>query len=377
MLHWDIFCKVIDNLGDIGVSWRLARQLQFDYRQTVRLWVDDLDSLKQIAPQIKPDCFRQIFQGIDIRLWQSPFEDDEPVDVVIEMFACDLPDKYIDRMAKRPRAPVWINLEYLSAEKWVQEYHGLPSPHPRLPLTKIFFFPGFVPGTGGLLREKNLIESIKGFGEEKQQQFWQSIGVRLRAKNECRVSLFCYEHAPVEALIVAWSRSPVPVFLILPEGKIADRVSSLLNSDSIWCDGVIQSGQLSVQIIPFLEQGRYDQLLWSCDLNFVRGEDSFVRAQWAGKPFVWHIYPQSDMVHWNKLNAFLEMYLAHMPDKTAGVVRKFWQNWNGMEDSSELAWESFLECVEGLAKLNAEWRKQLELQDDLASNLVQFVSNQL
>jgi hypothetical protein len=23
-LHWDIFCRVIDNFGDIGVCWRLA-----------------------------------------------------------------------------------------------------------------------------------------------------------------------------------------------------------------------------------------------------------------------------------------------------------------------------------------------------------------
>ena len=24
---WDIFCSVVDNFGDIGVTWRLARQL--------------------------------------------------------------------------------------------------------------------------------------------------------------------------------------------------------------------------------------------------------------------------------------------------------------------------------------------------------------
>ena len=43
-LAWDIFCTVIDNYGDIGICWRLARQLRVDDGQRVRLWVDDLTS---------------------------------------------------------------------------------------------------------------------------------------------------------------------------------------------------------------------------------------------------------------------------------------------------------------------------------------------
>ena len=26
-MHWDMFCRVIDNYGDIGVCWRLAADL--------------------------------------------------------------------------------------------------------------------------------------------------------------------------------------------------------------------------------------------------------------------------------------------------------------------------------------------------------------
>lgn len=376
-LRWDIFCQVIDNLGDIGVSWRLARQLQNDCQQNVRLWVDDLSSFMKIAPQLKRDMNRQYCQNVEICLWQSPFPLCEPADIVIEMFACELPETYVAGMIQQLRAPVWINLEYLSAEGWVREYHGLHSPHPRLPLIKTFFFPGFVPGTGGLLREKDLIESKEAFDMKTERQFWNSIGVPPRKERECRVSLFCYEHAPIAELIAIWIKSSRPVYLIVPEGVVADSVTALSVASSVRSNRIIQSGQLSVQVIPFLEQNRYDQLLRACDLNFVRGEDSFVRAQWAGKPFVWNIYPQSGNAHWKKLNAFLEIYTEHMPDKTASALQKFWHGWNVMDEIDVSAWEAFLDCFELLIRLNRTWRQQLELQNDLTANLIQFVRNQL
>ncbi|MEO7887531.1 MAG: elongation factor P maturation arginine rhamnosyltransferase EarP, partial [Polaromonas sp.] len=43
-LQWDIFCKVIDNFGDIGVCWRLAADLA-SRGHKVRLWVDDASAL--------------------------------------------------------------------------------------------------------------------------------------------------------------------------------------------------------------------------------------------------------------------------------------------------------------------------------------------
>jgi uncharacterized repeat protein (TIGR03837 family) len=67
----------------------------------------------------------------------------------------------------------------------------------------------------------------------------------------------------------------------------------------------------SIQLIsiPFVSQDEYDWVLSQCDFNIVRGEDSFVRAQLAGKPFIWHIYPQADRAHETKLAAFLDLYL--------------------------------------------------------------------
>ncbi|MEO7323124.1 MAG: elongation factor P maturation arginine rhamnosyltransferase EarP, partial [Burkholderiales bacterium] len=155
ILTWDIFCRVVDNYGDIGVCWRLARQLAADHTMAVRLWVDNLDSFERLCPAIDVSQDSQRIAAIKVHRWCEPFPDAVPGDVVIEAFGCELPAAFRAAMAEKSRAPLWINLEYLSAEKWVTENHALPSP--QTTLTKYFFFPGFVAGTGGLLRERHLI----------------------------------------------------------------------------------------------------------------------------------------------------------------------------------------------------------------------------
>jgi uncharacterized repeat protein (TIGR03837 family) len=156
--NWDIFCNVVDNYGDIGIAWRLARGLVGEHGLDVRLWVDDLHAFQRIWPAIDPSAEEQSCEGVTVRAWRSPFAATEPARVVVEAFGCALPDAYLAAMGEQSPPPVWINLEYLSAEPWVAEHHGLPSPHPRLPLTKYFFFPGYTPATGGLLAEAGLAE---------------------------------------------------------------------------------------------------------------------------------------------------------------------------------------------------------------------------
>ena len=69
-------------------------------------------------------------------------------------------------------------------------------------------------------------------------------------------------------------------------------------------------------------------MLWACDFNFVRGEDSLVRAIWAGKPFVWQIYPQDDNAHYAKLEAFLDTYLDGAGKEIATHIRMAHRSWN-------------------------------------------------
>ncbi|MBZ0097428.1 MAG: elongation factor P maturation arginine rhamnosyltransferase EarP, partial [Taibaiella sp.] len=133
----------MDNYGDVGVCWRLARQLVAEHRIKVRLWIDDLASLHRIWPELDSDSQNQISCDVEVNRWIQPFQDAEPADVIIEAFSCNIPEIYVAKMAAQATKPLWINLEYLSAEAWVDEYHALPSPHPFLPLTKYFYFPGF------------------------------------------------------------------------------------------------------------------------------------------------------------------------------------------------------------------------------------------
>jgi len=333
----DIFCAVVDNYGDAGVSWRLARQLAGEYGWRVRLWIDDPETLRRLAP----DCGAG---PIEVRHWPKAWSATEGADVVIEAFACELPAAYVEAMARRALAPVWINLEYLSAEAWVAGCHGLPSPHPRLPLVKNFFFPGFGPGTGGLLRERDYDARRAAFDDAA---FRFEFGLPPRAPDELTISLFSYENPALPDLLDAWAASPVPVRLLRPG-----------SGEAAW-----GRGNLSVHPLPFLPQLRYDEILWAADLNFVRGEDSFVRAQWAGKPFVWHIYPQTDDAHMVKLDAFLAIHPA------GGQLATFWHAWNGV---GKAQWSAFAASLQDLATPMQDWARTLANRPDLAAELVKF-----
>src|SRR3954467_8416193 len=179
---WDIFCSVVDNYGDIGVCWRLARQLGSEMGQCVRLWVDDLRSFARICTAVDPALDAQCIDAVEVRCWRVPFSGVRPATIVVEGFGAKLPDDYVAAMAASSPRPVWINLEHISAEPWVDGCHGLPSPHPVLPLTKYFFFPGFTAATGGLLFESDFVRTRDAFQSdaEARGQFWRSLGAAAR-----------------------------------------------------------------------------------------------------------------------------------------------------------------------------------------------------
>jgi uncharacterized repeat protein (TIGR03837 family) len=370
-LRWDIFCTSIDNFGDVGFSWRLARQLVNEHGLEVRLWVDDLAIFSQIESAIDVDEDQQWLQGVEICSWRKSFAEIEPADVVIETFACTLPDNYILAMADLPQQPVWINLEYLSAENWTLDCHCLPSFHPHLPLKKYFFFPGFVEGTGGLLLEKNLLPARVAFNNTSQDKFWQELGLQSRREGELCISLFCYDDAPIEELLSAWVISDVPIRVLVPQHSVNNAIGIFFGVDLPTAGQVLQSGKLQVCIIPFLTQDNYDELLWACDINFVRGEDSFVRAQWAERVFIWNIYPQVEHSHRLKLEAYLNLYTERMPPEMSAAVFSLWNAWNGNGQMIN-AWSIFAAQMSALTEYGNNWIRQLLPIGDLASNLVKF-----
>src|SRR5512135_1854154 len=221
--RWDLFCRVVDNFGDVGVSWRLARQLAVEHGKRVRLWLDDLTVLAKLRPEIDPGYDIQRLEGVEVARLFEPFVVDEVGEVVVETFGCDPPEPYVLAMAQCARKPRWINLEYLSAEDWVEGSHALPSPNPRLPLVKHFFFPGFTPRTAGLLREHGLLQRRDAFQADAgaQAAFWRSIAGRSPPANALKVSVFGYTGAPFEALWRSAIGYPGPVWLVAPEGAAA------------------------------------------------------------------------------------------------------------------------------------------------------------
>lgn len=315
----DIFCRVVDNYGDIGVCWRLARRMAYGHNWSIRLWVDDLRAFARIQPGVMTDAVRQTFNGIEVVHWTPEPPALDPGDVVIEAFACDPPAAFVRAMQQQlhsgqAQPPIWINLEYLSAEPWVESCHGLPSQRPD-GLTKYFFFPGFTPATGGLLREPGLSTEREAFqaSRDEQERFLRDLGLGEAVLVQWRagarvVSLFCYPQAPFAALVKALIDDARPTVLIVPEG-VAPSLEQM----------VAVGEHVRVARVPFVPQPDFDRLLWCADLNFVRGEDSFVRAAWAARPLVWQIYPQDENVHLEKLEAWLTRYPA--PAEAHAAIR--------------------------------------------------------
>ncbi|HVO90800.1 MAG TPA: elongation factor P maturation arginine rhamnosyltransferase EarP, partial [Casimicrobiaceae bacterium] len=318
-----VFCRVVDNFGDAGVCWRLARQLAREHGLQTSLFVDQPRVLARLVPELG-DTIDAIIDDVHVRAFDAPCE--SLPDLVVEAFGCGLPAPYLEAMAHAKHPPCWVNLEYLSAESWVEGVHGLPSPQPRLPLTRHFFMPGFAARTGGLLRERDLIERRNAWRDAHSAAAWWRRYASPPPSNALTVSLFCYANRALPALFEAWANDATAVFCVVPDGVAADAVQRYLGSPSPRPGEQIARGSLTLAGFPFLPQSEYDHLLWSCALNVVRGEDSFVRAQWAARPLVWHIYPQDDAAHLAKLDAFLQRYLEHA--RNAESVRRFWHAFN-------------------------------------------------
>ncbi|HSV51198.1 MAG TPA: elongation factor P maturation arginine rhamnosyltransferase EarP [Burkholderiaceae bacterium] len=356
---WDIFCKVIDNYGDIGVCWRLAADLAARGEQ-VRLWADDTSALAWMAPQGCP--------GVQVMPWAPGTSAVTPGDAVIETFGCELAPEFIAGIARKTQATdqkiPWVNLEYLSAEAFAERAHGLPSPvlgGPGAGLTKHFFYPGFTPRTGGLLRERDLEARQRAFGARQRAEWLARHGIP--EAGERLISLFCYEPAELRSLLAQLANGPAPVRLLVTAGRAEAAMRAAMGQETTLQAMPGGRSMLSVDYLPMLTQWDYDHLLWVSDLNFVRGEDSLVRALWAGKPFVWHIYPQHDDAHHAKLEAFLDAVAA------PASLRSFHRAWNSWGNAPLPALD-----LPAWAQAAQSARAGLTAQPDLAQQLLRFVA---
>ena len=369
----DLFCRVIDNWGDAGVCWRLARQLVRERGAQVRLWIDQLDVLSAWQYELSVLPTLQICAWNDTVSWSEI----TPADAVIEAFACDIPAEYVRNMAQAEIKPRWLNLEYLSAEAWVEGAHLLPSPQSG-GLPKLFFFPGFTEKTGGLLRERDLL-TVRDRFVAQYPRYWSGVTGFEWADDALAISLFGYEEMPLQAWLPALIKGETPVQLAVTAGKASEalkRAWSALNLPQSHA-AQWQAGQLSVRFLPMLSQDEYDQLLWSADINMVRGEDSLVRALWAGKPLVWDIYKQDDGVHWEKLKAFTQMYGASTDEAVAPINTDLMLSWNDAQTSASVLAAQWVRYVNAMPQLRQHAHNvaaYLAQQDDLVTQLIQCLS---
>ena len=258
----------------------------------------------------------------------------------------------------RTATPVWANLEYLSAEPWAAQHHLLPSPHPTLALTKYFFFPGFGRNTGGLIRERGLFAARDSFRQASSDEV-------------LRVLLFGYSNAPAEALFKAIESTESAAICTVMDGPLASKLKYWRASQAENRPEALPV--LEFNIAPFTPQQEFDRLLWRHDVLFVRGEDSFVRAQFAARPFVWHIYPQKYEAHAVKLSAFLDIYCRGLDAESEKTIRQLWHAWNSLDGPAiGPAWNDFLKQLPILRTHAMKWAETLGEMPDLASNLLSF-----
>lgn len=370
-----IFCTVVDNFGDIGICWRLAKQLHHEHQCDVLLYVDDLASFQRICPDVNPTQTAQTVQGIRVGLWSEDFTalaNDTP-QLLIEAFACKIPQPYLLQCQLQAQVPVWINLEYLTAESWAADCHGLASPQAGLSLKKYFYFPGFTERYGGLLRESAVVAEANVIRQDRalQADFWQRVGIADAMRFSRKISVFAYSQQGIRCWFDWLAAQTATSLLLVPQGALAQQLSTEYPA---LARGRLQLGTLTVQIMPFVPQPDYDLLLACCDFNFVRGEDSIIRAHWAGRPFIWQIYRQDEQVHLQKLHAFLDLMLDHAPLPLADLIRRAHDAWEQEQNFVDV-WAELASNHSQYADYVLEWQRKLTAHEDLASNLVRFAKN--
>jgi uncharacterized repeat protein (TIGR03837 family) len=343
----DIYCKVVDNWGDAGFCWRLARYLRHFENATVRLIVDGLATFTAlgVSTMVAAEF------GVALLDWQVAPQNELP-DILIGAFACDIPDQVRTNISKQANSVkgqhcLWINLEYLSAEPWVDTHHWMPSLKPD-GATEMFFVPGFTAMSGGILGED--------FTKVSDDELLQAIHLPPKSNSERWVSLFCYPNAPLQMLCEVTAS----IKLLVPNGVDLSMLKLPPNHPVI------------VHRIPHLSQPQYDALLRYCDVNFVRGEDSWVRAQIAGKPFIWQPYIQSEGTHLLKLNAFCDkLELVAAPPPLWRVAMNAWSLANQSKSNPVAALLNAKQIdFSALDSAFCQWQTHLTSQTGLTTRLM-------
>lgn len=362
-----IFCRVIDNFGDAGVTWRLAKRLR-DLGFPTMLVIDSLDTLSKLVPALDPTCLLSIVRDICIVDWDY-YEKallngmDERIaaplpNLVLETFGCRLPE-VVEKAMCDDLKRLYMNLDYLSAEEWVESSHNIWGLHPSLPIKKLWFFPGFTDKTGGLLIEDDLESRRLAFNKEA---FFKDMGA---LPNRLTLYFFAYPKNAIDALATAIRAANLSFNLILAPGEASDMLATALE----------YAPNVHLIRAPFVSQEDFDQFMWAADAVIIRGEDSFVRAQLAGTPILWAIYPTEDKAHEIKLDAWLSRFESMYDESDVAareamdVCARHWVT----GDLTPAMLQTWLDALPAQKEAAIKWQQSILRRGDLARHIVALV----
>lgn len=375
-----VFVRVIDNWGDVGVGWRLCMQLACSFPWRVRLWIDDVAALGKLVLAAELAAVQDAVMvekwsdddSVSLRLAQLA----DPV-MVIETFGCDLPSPVLRRMQQCQ--PLWLNWEYLTAEDWAVDLQAMPSLQGN-GLAKYFWFMGIDQQSGGLLREANYLSRRNEFLQQPcvQQAFKQQYGLPLEHVGQLWL-IFAYTSERWAQWLSMWRGADEPITLWLAGHEVADslRAAGVIAADALQQVGdTFELEQVTMVRIPFVPQSAFDNLLWLADGAIVRGEDSFVRALWAGLPFLWHIYQQEEAVHLQKLDAYWHKASINWPASVREAVLALSADLNGGEHLSESLrlrlWQNLRSEWQNWVNAASTWSDSLHLHSSAMERLARF-----
>ena len=339
----DIFCQVIDNYGDVGVAYRLAREFKRVYpNKKLRFIINQMEELNLIKKS----------EEIEIITYQDISKIENSADLIIESFGCEIPKEYMDRALKNSK--LIINLEYFSAEDWVDDFH-LQESFLGENLKKYFFIPGLSKKSGGILLDNEFLERKKKVTKNKGY-YLKKIGIN--EKYDLIGSVFSYEKN-FDFLIEELKKLDKKILLLILSEKTQKNFIK-------YFDNVNNYDKIKFMKLPFFTYDKYEELLALCDFNLVRGEDSFVRALLLGKPFLWHIYPQEGNTHIKKLESFLEKYCLNNKE-----LKETFINYNINKDNFSYFFKNF----KGIQEHNKEYANYLIENCNLIEKLINFIEN--
>ena len=339
----DIFCQVIDNYGDVGVAYRLAREFKRVYpNKKLRFVINKTEELNLIRKS----------EDIEIILYKDISKIENSADLIIESFGCEIPKKYMDKALKNSK--LIINLEYFSAEKWVDDFH-LQESFLGGNLKKYFFIPGLSEKSGGILLDNEFLERKKKV-EANKEYYLEKFGIK--EKYDLIGSVFSYEKN-FDSLIEELKKLSKKIILLILSEKTQKNFIKYFDNGNNY-------DKIKFVKLPFFTYDKYEELLALCDFNLVRGEDSFVRALLLGKPFLWHIYPQGENTHIKKLESFLEKYCSNNKE-----LKQTFINYNINKDDFSYFFKNFKE----IEKYNKNYANYLIKNCDLMEKLINFIEN--